>query len=112
MNSFTDQSLTDAAEWFARRRRGVMTVQERAEYDRWSLDSANCAAMSEIERVWKLAGASRPGAGAGTPAPAIRLSRFARAALVAILCGASLGAGIISFGSHSQFWTGLDWTEK
>ena len=107
-----DQTLTEAAEWFARRRRGVMTLQERADYDAWRLDPANLAAMSEIERLWALAGASRLELSIGRVAPAIRLTGFARSALVAILCVASLGAGIISLGSHSEFWTRLDWTER
>ena len=112
MNSLNDQSLIEATEWFARRRRGVMTLQERADYDLWREDPANCEAMWEVERLWGLAAFSGGKVSARSPAPAIRLSAFARSALVAILCLASLGAGIISLGSHSDFWTRLDWTER
>jgi ferric-dicitrate binding protein FerR (iron transport regulator) len=112
MNRFEDQSLIEAAEWFACRRRGVMTLQERADYDAWCLDPAHCAAMSEVERLWGLASLSYPKVSISSPVPAIRLTGFARSALVAILCIASLGVGIISLGSHSEFWTRLDWSER
>jgi ferric-dicitrate binding protein FerR (iron transport regulator) len=112
MNRLGDQSLIEAAEWFARRRRGVMTLQERAQYDAWQLDPANRAAISEMERLWGLAGLSRLEDSTNSQASAVRLTGFARSALVAILCVASLGAGIISLGSHSEFWTRLDWIAK
>jgi ferric-dicitrate binding protein FerR (iron transport regulator) len=112
MNSPEDRSLIEAAEWFARRHRGVMTLQERTDYDAWQRDPTNCAAMSEMERIWKLAGTLCLEGGVSSPAPAAHLPRFARSALVAILCVASLGAGIISLGSHSEFWTRLDWVER
>jgi ferric-dicitrate binding protein FerR (iron transport regulator) len=112
MQRFEDQSLIEAAEWFACRRRGVMTLQERADYDAWCLDPANCAAMSEVERLWGLAGLPYPKVSTSSPTPAARLTGFARSALVAILCIASLGAGIISLRSHSEFWNRLDWSER
>lgn len=112
MNGLEDRSLIEAAEWFACRHRGVMTLQERADYEAWHRDPVNCAAMSEMERLWELAGLSCLEPDTSSPTPAARLPRFARSALVAILCVASLGAGIISFGSHSEFWTRLDWTER
>jgi ferric-dicitrate binding protein FerR (iron transport regulator) len=111
MKRVEDQSLIEAAEWFACRRRGVMTLQERADYDAWCLDPVNCAVMSEVERLWGLAGLS-PNVSASAPTPAARLTGFAQSALVAILCIASLGAGIISLRSHSEFWTRLDWSER
>jgi hypothetical protein len=38
--------------------------------------------------------------------------RVRRSALVAILCVAGLGVGMISYAGHSDFWTRLDWVER
>jgi ferric-dicitrate binding protein FerR (iron transport regulator) len=110
MTAPDNRSHEEAAKWFACRRRGVMTLQERADYAAWSRDPANSAAMAAMGRIWQLAGLAgsvRAGIAGGK-----RSATPARSALLAILCVASLGAGMIAYGGHSDFWTRLDWTER
>lgn len=91
----------EAATWFARARRGVMTLQERQDYDAWLGNHANRAALAEMENVWAaLEGAARP-ADAG----------LARKAMVAALC-ASAALALLSVTSNSAFWTSLDWANR
>lgn len=91
----------EAATWFARVRRGVMTLQERQDYDRWVSHHANRAALAEMEYVWTaLDGAARP---AGP--------HLARKAMVAALCASAMLA-LLSVASNSAFWTSLDWANR
>lgn len=60
-----------ASEWFARMR-GPEAEASRHAFDSWHADPANARAYAEIEAIWSLAGASRPGesrpqSGRGTP---------------------------------------------
>lgn len=108
--SLQERARGEAAEWFARRRRGVMTLQERADYETWSRVRVNSAAMGEMERLWQVMEGLEPSA---IPAVASReISSLRRSALVAILCVAGLGVGMISYAGHSDFWTRLDWVER
>lgn len=102
----------EAAEWFARRRRGVMTLQERADYEAWSCIPINSATMAEMERLWHLMGESEPSAITGAGSVNLPAVKTRRSALVAILCVAGLGVGMISYAGHSDFWTRLDWVER
>jgi ferric-dicitrate binding protein FerR (iron transport regulator) len=91
----------EAASWFARVRRGVMTLKERQDYDRWIASHANRSALAEMERVWAaLEGAARP----ADP-------HLGRKAMVAALC-ASIMLALLSVASNSAFWTSLDWANR
>ncbi len=46
----------EAARWFAARRRGVMTVEERDRYETWARDAVNVSAMARLERTWAAVG--------------------------------------------------------
>jgi transmembrane sensor len=104
-------SSEEAARWFARRRRGVMAVEERAEYEAWRADPRNAAAMDELEHTWALMDLVRDQFG---PETAIVSARppFARSALFALMCVVSLGVGILTYSGHNAFWTRLDWVER
>src|SRR5579872_7187327 len=108
-----EEILAEAARWFARLRRGVMTVEARAEYDVWSANPENAPAMEEIERAWVLIGLTNADADEGL-ARRTRIERrtFARTALLALMCVVSLGLGVVSYSGHSSFWTKLDWVER
>ena len=105
--------LREAARWFASRRRGVMTLEERALYEIWARDAANAQAMARLERTWstlelaqdQLSGPARK------PAPHPR-SRLARPALLAAMCVVSLGIGVLSYSDDTGFWTTLNWTDR
>ena len=100
----------EAVLWFARLRRGVMTLEERAGFDAWRREPENAAAMAELEQVWQSLEIARTHFGPGKPSP--RRATFARSALVAAVCVISLGIGIISYSGDSSFWTKLDWVER
>jgi ferric-dicitrate binding protein FerR (iron transport regulator) len=104
--------LQDAAHWFAARRRGVMSLEERRDFNSWMGDRANAAALAEMERVWTcLDGADLQFADAKAPPPR-RTTLRANRALVAAMCVVSLGIGILSYSGDAQFWTTLDWTDR
>lgn len=88
----------EAARWFAKLHRGVMTLEERGEYQRWIAAKANRAAMSEMEELW--------GTMEGTPPP-----RLARKVVLAAIC-ASLGIALLTLTSNAAFWTSLDWANR
>lgn len=93
----------EAAHWFAVLRRGVMTLQERSEYQTWMASRAHRAALSEIEQLWaRLGSATRPSAA----------SPGRRMMMLATLCAISLCFVVLAWTSHSAFWTGLDWTNR
>ena len=105
--------LQEAARWFASRRRGVMTVEERARYEIWARDAVNAAAMARLEHTWltlELAQDHVSGA-AREPRPQPR-SRLARPALLAAMCVVSLGIGVLSYADDTGFWTTLNWTDR
>lgn len=91
-----------AARWFATLRRGVMTLQERSEYEAWIASRANRAALSEMEQLWSRLGDVSP-----RQVPDVR-----RKVMMATLCAASLGFAILAWTSNSAFWTGLDWANR
>jgi len=102
----------EAAGWFAKRRRGMMTLEEHAAYEAWRRHPANAAAMAEFERVWSVldgaGGYSNP-----MPEPAMHhRALFRRSALLAVMCLVSLGLGVVSYSGDSGFWTELDWVER
>ena len=99
-----------AALWFAKCRRGVMAVEERAAFEAWRRDAANAAALGELERVWDLLENGQAHI-APAPAPMAR-QRIARSALLAVMCAVSIGIGAISYSGNHEFWTTLDWVER
>jgi ferric-dicitrate binding protein FerR (iron transport regulator) len=106
-------NLEEAARWFASERRGVMSLEERAALAAWRREPANAAALAELERVWALVQVARSKFGAEASAVSeTRSRRFARSALVALVCIVSLGIGAISYSGNSSFWTKLDWLER
>jgi ferric-dicitrate binding protein FerR (iron transport regulator) len=105
--------LREAARWFAVRRRGVMTVEERALYEVWVSDANNVSAMVLLEQAWVTVGAAEHRVrGVGqTPSQPPR-SRLARSALLAAMCAVSLGIGVLSYADDTGFWTTLNWTDR
>jgi ferric-dicitrate binding protein FerR (iron transport regulator) len=102
-----------AALWFARCRRGVMTLEERVALEAWRLEPANAAAFAQLERVWEsLQVAQAHFEPEGAPAPAARRLGIARSALLAVMCAVFLGIGVISYSGNSDFWTNLDWVDR
>src|SRR5579864_6655232 len=104
-----DSALQEAADWFARWRRGVMSVEETVEFRRWRADRRNAAAMDEIERAWTRIDLINHRFTAAVSTAPVRRIAFARSAVLALICVASLGVGIVSYTGHSNFWTRLDW---
>jgi transmembrane sensor len=103
----------EAAFWFAKRRRGVMSLEQRAAFDAWRQVPANAAAMAEQERVWQALQIAQGHIGpelASAPLP--RRTRMARPALLAVMCAASIAIGVISYSGNHDFWTNLDWVER
>ena len=101
----------EAADWFAALRRGVMTLEERDEFARWSKQCANAAAMRELEATWAMLESARPALCGSAPLRSQR-HKPARAMMLAVACVASLGIGIMSYGGNDQFWTTLDWSNR
>jgi transmembrane sensor len=102
-----------AALWFARRRRGVMTLEERAAFESWRREPANAAAMAEQERVWEALHIAQPHIAPATASTSsIARARVARPALFAVMCAASIAVGVISYSGNHDFWTNLDWVER
>ena len=100
----------EAVLWFAKLRRGVMTLEERAGFDLWRREPENAAAMAELEHVWQSLEIARDHLGPAKSSP--RRTALARSALVAAACVICLGIGIISYSGDSSFWTKLDWVER
>ncbi len=109
----TPDRLEEAARWFAARRRGVMTVEERDRYESWVRDAANVSALARLDRTWAAVGIAhdRLHDVAQRPAPPPR-SRLARSALLAAMCAVSLGIGVLSYSDETGFWTTLNWTDR
>ena len=105
--------LEEAARWFAARRRGVMTVEERDRYEAWAADPGNAAAIARLNRVWSTLSVAedRLDEAMRERAPQPR-SRLARSALLAAMCVVSLGIGVLSYSDDTGFWTTLNWTDR
>jgi ferric-dicitrate binding protein FerR (iron transport regulator) len=103
----------EAARWFAVLHRKVMTLDERATYERWLADAANKAAMAEMDRVWAILQSAAPEEGADGNA-ASRRTAFAvtRNVMVGVVSAISLSIVVLSFAGHSGFWTSLDWLNR
>jgi transmembrane sensor len=103
----------EAALWFAIRRRGVMSLEERAAFDSWQREPANAAAMTELEHAWAMLQLAQGHIGP-KPAPAHPVStpRVAASALLAVVCAASIAIGVISYSGNHDFWTSLDWVDR
>src|SRR5262245_49496277 len=105
-------SHEEAAAWFAMRRRGVMTLEERASFAAWRTQPANDAAMAELERAWELLEAAEDVFAPAVLPRAPRRHRIARSALLAAACAVFLGLGVISYSGTPEFWTALDWVDR
>jgi transmembrane sensor len=101
----------EAARWFAAKRRGVMTVEERAACAQWLRDPENAAAMTELDRVWAIVGVAERDLRGADEMPA-KPNRAVRSALVAAMCAVSIGIAALSYGGNPNFWTTLDWTDR
>jgi len=101
-----------AALWFAKCRRGVMAVEERAAFEAWRRDAANAAALAELERVWDLLESGQAHIKPAPTAAPMPRQRIARSALLAVMCAVSIGIGVISYSGNHEFWTALDWVER
>lgn len=112
MSSLLEHARNEAAEWFARRRRGVMTLQERADYEAWLQIPVNSAEMAGMERLWQRIGELAPSATHDVASKELALINMRLSALLAILCVAGLGVGVMSYAGHSDFWTRLDWVDR
>jgi len=111
--SFRPINEEEAALWFARCRRGVMTLEERVAFEAWRLEPANAAAFGELERVWASLQAVQARLEPETaPVPVLRRVGIARSALLAVMCAVFLGIGVISYSGNSDFWTTLDWVDR
>ena len=105
--------LQEASRWFAVRRRGVMTVEERALYENWARDSDNLSAMARLEQTWTMLGLAKHRIHVAGQAPSLPpRSRLARPALLAAMCVVSLGIGVLSYADDTGFWTTLNWTDR
>jgi ferric-dicitrate binding protein FerR (iron transport regulator) len=90
-----------------------MTLEERAAFEAWRRAPENAAAIAEFERVWESLQVAQRRFGPETaPVHSQRRSRIARPALLAAVCAASLGLGVLSYNGHHDFWTNLDWVER
>jgi len=100
-----------AALWFAKSRRGVMALEERAAFDAWRREPANAAALAEMEHAWNLLDGAESSIAQPAAAP-VRRQRMARSALLAVMCAVFIGIGVISYSGNHEFWTTLDWVER
>ena len=108
-----EDRLREAARWFAVRRRGVMTVDERALYELWVSDANNVSAMARLEQAWQtLRVAEHSVTGTRRVSASAPHSRLARPALLAAMCVVSLGIGVLSYADDTGFWTTLNWTDR
>lgn len=103
----------EAARWFAVLHRKVMTLNERAAYERWLADTGNKAAMAEMDGVWAILQGAVPEEGAGENVASSRTaSGVARKVMVGVVSAVSLSIVVLSFAGHSGFWTSLDWLNR
>ena len=93
----------DAARWFAARRRGVMSVEERAAFDAWSAAPDNRSALRQMENIW---------AAVGDLGGIERTPRKRNATVFAAMCVACVALGILTVETGSPFWTTLDWSDR
>src|SRR5215813_11231878 len=96
----------EAARWFAALRRGLMTQDERAAFERWRSDPANAAALADLQRIWLML---EPARAAEMPVSGDAFPRTAR--LAAMLSAASLAIVVLSR-LDSPWWTTLDWWSR
>src|SRR5579862_9684779 len=110
MTSLDQPAIDEAAAlWFAKRRRGVMTLEERAAFEAWWRVPANMAALAQFEETWDMLAEIHF---AHVPAATASRQRVARSALLAVMCAVSIGIGVISYSGNHEFWTTLDWVER
>lgn len=98
-----------AAYWFAAQRRGMMTIEERAAYAAWLEVPENAALMAQMDAAWAGLAPLKEHFAPARRRPA----KLSRMAMVAVVCIASLGLGLLSStGGNNDFWTTLDWSSR
>jgi ferric-dicitrate binding protein FerR (iron transport regulator) len=104
----------EAARRFAALRRGVMSLEERADFETWRRNKTNAAAFVEMENVWSALDGARVHFAElnSMSGPSDQRQGYARFALLAATCVISLSLGVLSHSAHSSFWTTLDWTNR
>jgi ferric-dicitrate binding protein FerR (iron transport regulator) len=98
----------EAARWFTILHRGVMTLEERAVYERWLTKEPHRRALAEMQQVWDMFEAPRHSLAS---APALDPAQPARKVMVASMCVVSLCILALSY-AHTSFWTSLDWVTR
>jgi ferric-dicitrate binding protein FerR (iron transport regulator) len=99
----------EAARWFAIRRRGLMTLDERSAYRAWLRDPRNRRALSRLDEIW----ASLDGAHCAVDRPARGRSVRVRAALLASCLVVCIGgAGALPRLGAPVSLTELDWWSR
>jgi ferric-dicitrate binding protein FerR (iron transport regulator) len=105
--------IEEASLWFAKRRRGLMSIEDRAALEIWQREPANAAAMAELEQVWATLQIAQGHIGPdAAPVVAARAPKIAASALLAVMCAASIAIGVISYSGNHEFWTTLDWVDR
>ncbi len=92
----------EAARWFTILHRGVMTLEERAVYERWLAEEPHQRALAEMQQVWDMCEASGRVRDPAQPA---------RKVMIACMCAVSLGILALSY-AHTSFWMSLDWVTR
>lgn len=109
------ENRDEAARWFAVLHRGLMTPDERADYEAWHGDAANAAAIDALHQIWReLEPASTPDSvrQGDISDPVGRDAYLSRPARVAgMLSAASLMFGLI-YRLDGSWWTALDWWSR
>lgn len=88
----------------------MMTLEERAAYERWLADETHRPAIAEMRRVWDMFDTPRHSIAAAS-ARARPPGHPARKIMIACMCFISLGILALSC-VHSPFWTSLDWVTR
>jgi len=100
----------EASRWFAALRRGVMSLEERSQFNAWKQSARNATALVEMEKTWAMLGALSTSSTSALQPPHHR--QHTRKAMLLAACVASLSIGILSYGADSPFWTTLDWATR
>ncbi|MEY4878836.1 MAG: hypothetical protein RJB62_304 [Pseudomonadota bacterium] len=100
----------EASRWFAALRRGVMSLEERSQFDAWKQGARNATALVEMERTWAMLGALSTSSASILQTAQHR--QHSRKAMLFAACVASLSICILSYGADSPFWTTLDWATR
>jgi len=96
----------DAARWFAAERRGLMSHEERQDYERWLALPAHAAALAEVRQLWNELGA------AGSSTNRRVLSRSSSRTLLAAMIGLVSLTLAMAARLDAVWWNTLDWWSR